>query len=217
MIFFELPQIHGFLEAISVLTETSEDEFDLKFSPAIFSIMVAASPSSRCIISLQLSPQIFRTYVCPTLHHKFLFFRAFCDTMQECQSTGFSSLIFSFQEQDPHDTYGSDALLQFTNSERGCHMIKTVRLYPSSEKIDVGEFDFGTFVSIESQEFINIIKRSCYSIKFTSQILLWKDRDYSNSRGKSMHYRRNRSKLQSNSFCNYSATNGVFLQCCWSF
>ena len=38
-------------------------------------------------------------------------------------------------------------------------MIKTVRLYPSSEKIDVGEFDFGTFVSIESQEFINIIKR----------------------------------------------------------
>uniref|UniRef100_A0A9I9EKS3 Uncharacterized protein n=1 Tax=Cucumis melo TaxID=3656 RepID=A0A9I9EKS3_CUCME len=146
MIFFELPQIHGFLEAISVLTETSEDEFDLKFSPAIFSIMVAASPSSRCIISLQLSPQIFRTYVCPTLHHKFLFFRAFCDTMQECQSTGFSSLIFSFQEQDPHDTYG-------------CHMIKTVRLYPSSEKIDVGEFDFGTFVSIESQEFINIIKR----------------------------------------------------------
>uniref|UniRef100_A0A9I9EKT7 Uncharacterized protein n=1 Tax=Cucumis melo TaxID=3656 RepID=A0A9I9EKT7_CUCME len=150
MFTFELPQIHDFLKAISVLTETFDDSFDLKFSPAIFSIMAAASPSSRCVIALQLSPQIFTTYVCPKLYYKFIFFETFCDTMQECERTGFSSLTFSFQEID------HDAKLA---SIPGCDKKVDVPLLPSTEEMDVGEFDFGTFVSIESQEFINIIKR----------------------------------------------------------
>lgn len=104
MFIFMLYQMHDLVDATSVLAETFDDIFDIKFSPTMFSIMAATTPSSRCIIALQLSPQFFNAYLCHQLHYKFIYIEDFYDFMHNFERKGFSSLTFTFPEPDRVDS-----------------------------------------------------------------------------------------------------------------
>ncbi|XP_022958855.1 uncharacterized protein LOC111460009 [Cucurbita moschata] len=172
--------MHDLVDATSVLAETYDDIFDIKFSPTMFSIMAATTPSSHCIIELQLSPQFFNAYLCHQLHYKFIYIEDFYDFMHNFERKGFSSLTFTFPEPDRVDSnvavrvmseacinvysctipwrfLAATAILKFFHGSNGHFEEVELPMFPSCKVMDVGAFDIGTFVSIDSQEFINIV------------------------------------------------------------
>ncbi|CAK9328866.1 unnamed protein product [Citrullus colocynthis] len=171
-------QLHDLVEAISVLTETFDDTFDLKFSQSRFSIMAATSPSSRCILALQLSPSFFDVYACNKLEYKLVYIQNFYHTKFNLQRNGFTELGFACFDSDQEPGYQArndirmlldidedgyldrNAVRIFANPEAGTYERNDLPFCASTDRMDdTFEFDCANFVSIESQEFINIITR----------------------------------------------------------
>ncbi|XP_022959415.1 uncharacterized protein LOC111460398 [Cucurbita moschata] len=112
------------------------------------SIMGSASPETACIIAIQLCPPYFQTYTCDHLHYSWINIHKIFPLMSDLNRAGFSSLSFSF-------TAPNLANLVFMGPSRLREA--DFGLNPSNGSRDIGPYDYSTFVTLESKEFINII------------------------------------------------------------
>ncbi|XP_023549342.1 uncharacterized protein LOC111807724 [Cucurbita pepo subsp. pepo] len=136
------------VDAASVVA-SADDMADMKFSREMFAIMADSYPALGGVIALHLWPQFFDEYVCNELLKSWTFVKNLFPLMIDMEESGFNSLTFTV-------TYPESAELKF-QAPNGLSNDVEFELIPSLDPLEVGDFDFSSFVSLESEEFVNIV------------------------------------------------------------
>ncbi|CAK9328862.1 unnamed protein product [Citrullus colocynthis] len=145
---FKLENMDRFSNAIFPLIRF-HDTADLKCSPTMFSLIISRH-FPHIITSLQIMPPFFTNFLCQhQIYQCQIPIKLFHRTIITMKHAFYSSMTLSLEQ--PLNRIS----LQFHNSRVDQQLFSELPLLPSREE-DVGQIDYGIFVSIDSQVFKRI-------------------------------------------------------------
>ncbi|XP_011652354.1 uncharacterized protein LOC101206630 isoform X2 [Cucumis sativus] len=125
---------------------------DATFSPEMFCLMADSNVSIHSAIGLQLWPPFFDHYFCRDLKNSWFFFSEIFPLAQYLKDFGYTSFSFSIG-RDPHH-----AQIEFQGPTRLLLEV-TLRLVFCHLPLRIHQFDLSVFVSMDSQQFSNLISQ----------------------------------------------------------
>ncbi|KAL4015102.1 hypothetical protein IC575_027331 [Cucumis melo] len=148
---FVVNNMQTLIDALATLG-VADQLADATFSPEMFCVMVDSNVSIHSTIGLQLWPPFFDHYFCSELQYSWFFFNEIFPLAQDLQDSGYTSFSFSIgpnPDLAQIKFQGPNGLLHETNFE----------LVYSHHPLRIPDFDLSVFVSMDSQEFSNVISQ----------------------------------------------------------
>lgn len=175
MLVLSMDGLDDFLEVTNFVHSRNKyyNTVDFKCSQAMLSMTVSRR-SPRCVIELQTMPQFFTLFFCDQISHSTISIHEFFTTLFDMKRSGFYLMIFSLTEPLGHlhltfITYSGQCYVlafllvscffpfhPFSSLSGDDRCEAYVPLLLPFEEADPALINYGTFVSILSQEFLRI-------------------------------------------------------------